>query len=83
MKDFVAGREIWEGYQLLVVHASSPWKTAKDFIDAAKAEPGKITYAHSGPGGSPHLSGELFRRAPGSSSCRFPIAAAASSRQRC
>ena len=58
-------RQVRESYQLLVVHSSSPWKTAKDLIEAAKAEPGKFTYAHTGPGGSPHLSSELFQARAG------------------
>jgi tripartite-type tricarboxylate transporter receptor subunit TctC len=65
LKDFVAVAKFWESYQLLVVHASSPWKMAKDLVDAAKAEPGKFTYAHTGPGGSPHLSSELFQARAG------------------
>ena len=48
-----------------MVHAASPWKTAKDLIDAAKAEPGKITYAHTGPGGCRILSSELFQARAG------------------
>ena len=83
LKDFVAVAKFWESYQLLVVHSSSPWKTAKDLIDAAKAEPGKITYAHTGPGGSPHFRASCSRPALGSSSCRCHIAAGASLRRRC
>ena len=65
LKDFAPVARFWESYQLLVAHSSSPWKTAKDLIDAAKAEPGKFTYAHTGPGGSPHLSSELFQARAG------------------
>jgi tripartite-type tricarboxylate transporter receptor subunit TctC len=43
-----------------VVHPSSPWKTVKDFVVDAKANPGKINYAHTGAGGLPNLAGELF-----------------------
>ena len=65
LKDFAPVALFWESYQLLVVHASSPWQSARDFIDAAKSTPGKITYAHTGPGGMPHLSGELFQARTG------------------
>ena len=51
----------WESYQLLVVHGSSPWTTAQAFIEHVQADPGKLTYAHTGPGGMPNLSGELFQ----------------------
>ena len=65
LKDFAPVVRFWESYQLLVVHASSPWQSAREFIEAAKAAPGKITYAHTGPGGMPHLSSELFQARTG------------------
>ena len=46
---------------LLMTHPSLPVKTVKDFIALAKARPGQINYASSGPGGSGHLAGELFK----------------------
>jgi tripartite-type tricarboxylate transporter receptor subunit TctC len=60
VKDFVPVIRITEGFQILVVHPSSPWKTAKEFVEASKADPGKINFAHTGAGGLPHLAGELF-----------------------
>jgi len=60
VKDFVPIAKITEGFQILVVHPSSPWKTLKEFVDYAKANPGKINYAHTGGGGLPHLAGEVF-----------------------
>src|SRR4029453_6195202 len=35
-------------------------KTIKELVDDSKANPGKLNYAHTGPGGLPHLAGELF-----------------------
>lgn len=46
---------------LLMVHPSLPVRTVKEFVALAKAKPGQINYASSGPGGSGHLAGELFR----------------------
>jgi tripartite-type tricarboxylate transporter receptor subunit TctC len=60
VKDFAPVVRINEGFQILVVHPDAPWKTVKDFVDDAKANPGKINYGHTGPGGLPHLAGELF-----------------------
>jgi tripartite-type tricarboxylate transporter receptor subunit TctC len=60
VKDFVPIIRLTEGFQILVVHPSSPWKTVKEFTADAKANPGKINYAHTGAGGLPHLAGELF-----------------------
>ena len=59
-KNFLPIVRITEGFQILVVNPDSPWKTLKDFIAYAKANPGKINYAHTGAGGLPHLAGELF-----------------------
>jgi tripartite-type tricarboxylate transporter receptor subunit TctC len=60
-KDFTPVAKVSESFQILVVAPSSPWKTLKDFLDYAKANPGKINYAHTGGGGLPHLTGELFQ----------------------
>ena len=40
----------------LSVRADSPFKTLKDLVDYAKANPGVITVGHSGPGGTWHLA---------------------------
>src|SRR5262245_64498853 len=49
-----------ESFQILVVPMSSPWRSVRDLVDDAKANPGKLNYAHTGAGGLPHLTGELF-----------------------
>jgi tripartite-type tricarboxylate transporter receptor subunit TctC len=46
---------------LLMVHPSMPVKSVNDFVALATARPGQINYASSGPGGSGHLAGELFK----------------------
>src|ERR1700691_1954361 len=46
---------------IMVVTPSLPVKSVKEFIDYAKANPGQISFASSGVGASPHLSGEYFR----------------------
>lgn len=49
-------------YNMLVAGPSAPFKTVAELIDYARKNPGKLTYASSGPGTSQHLSGELFKR---------------------
>jgi tripartite-type tricarboxylate transporter receptor subunit TctC len=44
----------------LVVPADGPIKSVKDFVDYAKANPGKLSYGHTGNGTSPHLAVEEF-----------------------
>ena len=51
---------IGRGPNVLVVRADSPYKSVADVLAAAKANPGKLTYASFGNGTSGHLAGELF-----------------------
>jgi len=51
---------IARGPNVLVVRADSPFKTVKDIVDAARAKPGRLTYASQGNGTSAHLAGEMF-----------------------
>jgi tripartite-type tricarboxylate transporter receptor subunit TctC len=50
---------------VMVVNPSLPAKTVPQFIDYAKANPGKINMASSGNGSSAHLAGELFKMMTG------------------
>lgn len=59
-KDFVPVTNVVSGPQVLVVPANSPYKSVKDVIDAAKAQPGKLTFGHAGIGSQTHLAGENF-----------------------
>jgi tripartite-type tricarboxylate transporter receptor subunit TctC len=62
---FAPVAKVAESYQILAVHPSSPWKSVGDLVADAKANPGKLNYAHTGPGGLPHLATELFRTSAG------------------
>jgi tripartite-type tricarboxylate transporter receptor subunit TctC len=48
------------GPQVLVVNASSPYKSVQELIAAAKAQPGKLTFGHAGIGSQTHLAAENF-----------------------
>jgi tripartite-type tricarboxylate transporter receptor subunit TctC len=50
---------------VLVVNKSIPSKTVAEFIEYAKANPGKISMASFGAGTSSHLAGELFQAMAG------------------
>jgi tripartite-type tricarboxylate transporter receptor subunit TctC len=60
VKDFAAVTQIVTVPYLLVVPASSPMNTLADFIAAAKAKPGTLTFGSAGNGSSNHLAGELL-----------------------
>jgi tripartite-type tricarboxylate transporter receptor subunit TctC len=46
---------------IMIITPSLPVRTVQEFIDYAKANPGKLSMASSGVGASPHLSGEYFK----------------------
>jgi tripartite-type tricarboxylate transporter receptor subunit TctC len=50
---------------VMVVHPSVPARTVAEFIGYVKANPGKVYFASSGTGASPHMSGELFKAMTG------------------
>jgi tripartite-type tricarboxylate transporter receptor subunit TctC len=56
---------IEKGPLILMVRNESSFKTLKDIVAAAKAAPGKLSYASGGIGGSHHLSGALFEHTAG------------------
>jgi tripartite-type tricarboxylate transporter receptor subunit TctC len=56
----------------LVVTPGLPANTPKELVALAKAKPGKLTFASSGTGGSPHLSGEIFKAATGTDMLHVP-----------
>ncbi|MGJ7543311.1 tripartite tricarboxylate transporter substrate binding protein [Variovorax sp. LT1R16] len=50
---------------VMVVSPTVPMKTVKEVIAFGKANPGQLTFASSGKGGAPHMSGELFKTMAG------------------
>jgi tripartite-type tricarboxylate transporter receptor subunit TctC len=50
---------------VLYIHPSIPATNVRELVDYAKKNPGKLTYASSGIGSSPHLAGELFSSSAG------------------
>ena len=51
--------------QLLAVNDASPLRSFKDWMDAAKAQPGTITYVTVGPATTQHIAGEMLLRQAG------------------
>lgn len=65
VRDFAPITMLMKAPQVMVVAPSSPLKTAKDLIAAAKKFPGKLTFGSAGIGSSGHINGELFNQAAG------------------
>ena len=57
---------------LLVTHAQSPYRTAAEFLAAARAKPNVLTYGSSGAGSSNHLAMALFEDATGTQMRQIP-----------
>jgi len=49
----------------IAVHPAVPARTLKEFIDHAKANPGKLSYGHAGVGSLNHLTGEMLKSLTG------------------
>lgn len=64
-KDFVPVSRITIAANILVVPVSLPVKNVKQLVALAKARPGELTYATSGPGSMSHFAGEMFKRLAG------------------
>jgi tripartite-type tricarboxylate transporter receptor subunit TctC len=60
VKDFIPVTKVVSGPQVLTVPANSPFKTVKDLLDHARANPGKLTFGHAGIGSQTHLAAENF-----------------------
>ncbi len=60
-----------------IAAADTPFKTWKDVVEYAKANPGKITYGSSGTGGSPHLGTEQIAEKDGIKLTHVPFKGAA------
>jgi tripartite-type tricarboxylate transporter receptor subunit TctC len=65
----------------LVTRPGLPLKNVGELIAMAKANPGKLTYASSGPGTSPHLLTETFLQQTGTEAIHVPYRGAAPSLQ--
>lgn len=61
LKDFEAISNISTAPALLVSSSKLPVKTVQELIQLAKERPGKMNYASSGVGTTPHLAGEMFK----------------------
>jgi len=57
---------------VLLVNSDLPVKSTRDFIDAAKAKPGELSYGSAGNGSSTHLAASLFESATGTKLMHVP-----------
>jgi tripartite-type tricarboxylate transporter receptor subunit TctC len=72
MRDFVAVAPINYSDLLMVIPPSVPAQSLGEFIVLAKAKPGTLNYASSGPGTPYHMAGELFKAMSGTNIVHVP-----------
>jgi tripartite-type tricarboxylate transporter receptor subunit TctC len=65
LRDFIPVSVIASSPIAFMVGAKAPFKTFSEFIAAAKAKPGEITFSTTGNGTVGHLTGELIQRTAG------------------
>ena len=58
---------------VILFNPKKGYKKLNDFVDWAKANPGKANYSSAGAGNSSHLNGELFRLAAGFEAVHLPF----------
>ncbi len=64
-RDLVPVTQMTSVPNALVVHPSQPFRSLGEFIAAAKAKPGQLTYASAGVGSNLHLTMELLKHMAG------------------
>ncbi len=72
LRDFVAITQVVDVPTALAVHPSVPAKNVKEFIEYAKARPGKLNFGTAGPGSNGRLEMEMFMRAAGIDLVQIP-----------
>lgn len=61
IKDFVPIALGTTNFLALVIHPTVPFKSVKDLVAYARANPGKLSFASNGEGGFPHMTKEMLR----------------------
>src|SRR5436190_12104533 len=73
LRDFVPISLVVRTPQVIVVNDTSPFKSLKDLIAAAKAKPGTLTYASAGVAGSSHVLGSFLNIQAGIDTIHVPF----------
>ena len=72
IRDFAPVTQLVDAPLLLVVNPSVPIKSVREFLDYAKANPGKLVIGNGGSGTAQHLAGELFTSMAGIQALHVP-----------
>jgi tripartite-type tricarboxylate transporter receptor subunit TctC len=81
LRDFAPVTQVVDVHFVMVANPALPAKNVAELIALAKSRPGQINYSSSGPGGAPHLAGELFKSMAGVNLVHIPYKGSAPSFQ--
>ena len=73
LRDFSAVTPLGVVPNVMVVSPNKAFKTVRDVVQAAKANPGALNYASAGTGSATHMSAEKFRIATGIDAVHVPF----------
>lgn len=65
LRDFATVTQVTTQPLAVAVHTAVPAKNVQELVAYAKANPGKVSFAHSGTGSGQHMSGELLKKMAG------------------
>ena len=72
IKDFEPVAMMARAPQLVVMRTGLPFKNMQELVAYAKANPGKLNFASSGPGSIQHIAGEMLQQQTGTSMTHVP-----------
>ena len=72
-KDFVGVTQVASTPLIMVTSPTSEYKSVKDLIEAAKAQPGALNYSSAGAGSTTGIAGELFKQTTNISIVNFAV----------
>ena len=72
MKDFQPVTKLGDAALVLVAHPAVPAKNFSELLAYSKANPGKLSFGHSGTGGTTHVAGELLKQRSGLDMLHIP-----------
>ena len=81
LRDFAPVTQVVAVHFVMVANPALPARNVAELIALAKSRPGQINYSSSGPGGAPHLAGELFKSMAGVDIVHVPYKGSAPSFQ--
>jgi tripartite-type tricarboxylate transporter receptor subunit TctC len=72
LRDFAPVTKLGDAALVLVAHPSVPAKTFAQLLAYSKANPNKLSFGHSGTGGTTHVAGELLKQRTGLDMTHIP-----------